>query len=204
MSIRLTYRGHACVEVECGGYTVVVDPYTEVPGYAPLQLEAQEVCCSHQHFDHNAVETVTLLAGGVSPFTVSSIDVAHDECDGAKRGRNLIRIFEAEGLRVAHLGDLGCIPEKEVLEQLQGLDAVMMPVGGTFTIGAEEADELARLMGAKVVIPMHYSLGNLGFDSIGTLEQFTSLREDVKEYPGNSVEIVADMPVQTAVLRYVP
>ena len=204
MSIRLTYRGHACFEIACEDYTIVADPYTEVPGYAALKLEAQEVLCSHQHFDHNAVETVTLLEGGKSPFVITEIDVPHDDCEGAKRGRNLIRIFEAEGLRVAHLGDVGCMPEPAVLEQLKGLDAVMIPVGGTFTVDAGEADVLADAIGAKVVIPMHYRLENLGFDSIGMLSEFTALRKDVREYPGNTVEITAGMPGQTAVLRYMP
>lgn len=204
MSIRLTYRGHACFEIACGEYTIVVDPYVEVPGYAPLKLEAQEVLCSHGHFDHNAVETVTVTGAGNSPFKVTAIDVPHDDCEGAKRGRNLIRIFEAEGLRVAHLGDVGCMPEPAVLAQLQGLDAVMMPVGGTFTVDAGEADVLADTIGAKVVIPMHYRLGNLGFDSIGMLSEFAALRKDVREYPGNTIEITADTPGQTAILRYVP
>ena len=43
-----------------------------------------------------------------------------------------------------------------------------------------------------------------GIDEISSGINELSLREDVKEYPGNTVEIVADMPVQTAVLRYVP
>jgi len=203
MSIRLTYRGHACFEIACGDYTIVTDPYTEVPGYVPLELEAQEVLCSHQHFDHNAVETVTLRAGGNSPFVITEIDVPHDDCEGAKRGRNLIRIFEADGLRVAHMGDVGCMPEQTVLEQLQGLDAVMLPVGGTFTIDARQADELAEKLCANVVIPMHYRLGELGFDSIGTLDEFTALRNDVKKL-GNTIEITADLPKQTAVLQYAP
>lgn len=204
MSVRLTYRGHACFEVTCGEYTIVVDPYVEVPGYGELKLKGQEVLCSHQHFDHNAVEYVEISENGISPFTVTAFDVPHDDCDGAKRGRNLIRIFEADGLRVAHLGDVGCMPEPAVLEQLKGLDAVMIPVGGTFTVDAREADKIANVIGAKVVIPMHYRLGDLGFDSIGALEEFTALRQDVKDYPGNTVEITADMPAQTAVLRFVP
>lgn len=204
MSIRLTYRGHACFEVECNGYTVVVDPYTEVPGYGPLKLEAQEVLCSHQHFDHNAVGTVTLREGGDSPFAVTAIDVPHDDCEGAKRGRNLIRIFEAEGLRVAHLGDVGCMPKPEVLQQLRGLDAVMLPVGGTFTVDARQASALADAIGARVVIPMHYRVGQLGFENIGTLGEFTALRQDKTEYDGNTIEINSDTAGQTAVLHYIP
>ena len=40
---------------------------------------------------------------------------------------------------MAHLGDLGCELEPEQLEALKGLDALMIPVGGFYTIDAKQA-----------------------------------------------------------------
>lgn len=45
-----------------------------------------------------------------------------------------MRIFEASDLRVAHLGDIGCIPTKEEIAELKNLDAVMVPAGGFYTL----------------------------------------------------------------------
>ena len=68
--MKLTWLGHACFLLEQDGYRVVLDPYTEVPGYPPLQLTAHEVLCSHHHFDHDYVQAITLLPKQESPFTL--------------------------------------------------------------------------------------------------------------------------------------
>ena len=40
-------------------------------------------------------------------------------------------LLEAQGLRVAHLGDIGAMPAPDVVERLQNLDAVLVPVSYT-------------------------------------------------------------------------
>ena len=47
------------------------------------------------------------------PWTVQEFQTPHDDCDGAKRGMNTVRIFHCGSTRVAHLGDLGCFPDEE-------------------------------------------------------------------------------------------
>ena len=51
--ITITWHGHSCFSLAAGGYTLVLDPYdNSLDGYAPLQLSANEVLCSHGHHDH--------------------------------------------------------------------------------------------------------------------------------------------------------
>ena len=59
--MKLTWLGHACFAVEQDGYRIIIDPYTEVPGYTDIQTEGHAVLCSHGHFDHCAREGVVLL-----------------------------------------------------------------------------------------------------------------------------------------------
>ena len=54
----------------------------------------------------------------------------------------------------------------------------------------------------RVVIPMHYRLGGMGFPVIAELSDFTALCGNVVEYDTNALELTADTPAQTAVLRY--
>lgn len=105
--MKLTWLGHACFLLEADGYRIVTDPYTGVPGYPSLSVSAHAVFCSHGHFDHNAVDCVTLLPHRDSPFTVREIASFHDDRGGTLRGGNTIRVFTADGISVAHLGDLG-------------------------------------------------------------------------------------------------
>ena len=120
---------------------------------------------------------------------------------GTKRGNNCIRIFDDGTYRVAHLGDLGCELEPDQIEQLKGLDAVMIPIGGFYTIDARQAKALIDQIQPRVTIPMHYRGEGFGYDVIGTLEAFTALCDCVVEYPGNSLELNGEMLQQTAVLK---
>lgn len=200
--MKITYLGHSCFQIESQGYSVVLDPYREgsVPGYRPVQAEADGVLCSHDHNDHGGAECVTLRQGTVSPFTVETIQTWHDDQQGALRGSDTIHILDDGQCRIAHLGDLGCELTVEQKEKLKGLTALLIPVGGYYTIDAAQASALADELDPTVVIPMHYRGESFGYDVIGTLEQFTALRSDVVPC-GSELELTPETGKQTAVLR---
>ena len=177
-SIQIQWLGHSCFRVECQGYTVVLDPFEpgSVPGLRDIRQTADQVLCSHQHHDHNYRAGVALRQDGpANPFTITALPSFHDGCGGAKRGPNTIHLLEAQGLRVAHLGDIGAMPAPDVVEQLQNLDAVLVPVGGFYTVGPKEAKEIVDALQARVVIPMHYRSDAFGFDVLAPVEDFLEL-----------------------------
>ena len=162
----ILHIGHAefLIETE-SGVRIVTDPYDAGCGYPIRSLEADVALVSHHHHDHDAVEnlsgqpTVIDQAGSYTPqpdVRVTAIRGFHDDVQGAKRGETLLFAIEAEGLRVVHLGDLGCglTPEQE--QSLGRPDVLMIPVGGFFTIDGRQAREVAERLGARVILPMHY------------------------------------------------
>ena len=203
-SIRITWLGHACFLLESGGYRILLDPYGDnhVPGYGILRHQAHQVLCSHDHGDHNYTEAVSLLPKQPCPFRITALDTFHDDQQGTLRGTDIIHIFDNDSLRVAHLGDLGCDPTDAQKETLKGLDAVMIPIGGFYTIDAAQAKKLVEEIQPKVIIPMHYRNGSLGYDVISTLDPFTGAFDTVVEYPGNTLKITPDTDPQVAVLTY--
>lgn len=204
-SIQITWLGHACFRVECGGYVVILDPYADnyVPGLAPLREKANQVICSHGHGDHNAVDVIEVEERADSPFQITELHTWHDDQNGALRGNNTIHVLDTGGLRIAHLGDLGCELTAEQKEALAGLDAVMVPIGGYYTIDAKQARVLMAEIQPKVIIPMHYRSERFGFDVLGTLDAFTDSFDVVVEYPGNTLELTGDTEPHVAVLQYV-
>ena len=83
-------------------------------------------------------------------------------------------MLEAEGLRVAHLGDLGHALSEEQLAALGTVDVLLIPVGGYYTIDAATAAEQVRALRPKLTIPMHYRGEGFGYDVIGPVEDFTA------------------------------
>ena len=205
--MELIWHGHACFTVRSGEYSVVLDPYTPdmVPGFAPLRLRADQVLCSHGHGDHNYTQAVTLTGKkGDGPFTIHTVASWHDDRQGALRGANTIHVLEAEGLRIAHMGDIGCALDAEQAAQLKKLDALMIPVGGFFTIDAAQAAEMARALGARVIIPMHYRGDGFGLTNpnVGGIDAFLALwpAETVRRYESGSLSLSAGTEPHVAVL----
>ena len=201
--MNITWLGHSCFIVESQGYKIVLDPYQDgsVPGLAPLREEANQVLCSHGHSDHCGTECVSLCQGAPSPFMVETIDTWHDDKNGAKRGPNTIHILSDGQCRIAHLGDLGCDLTTQQKDKLHDLTALLLPVGGFFTINAIQAKKLVDEIAPTVVIPMHYRGRGFGYPVIGKVDKFTKLCDNVITYPGSELELTPQISRQTAVLK---
>ncbi len=184
----ITWHGHSCFAVTSQNYTIVLDPYVDVPGHEELHLAAQQVLCSHEHYDHNARACVTVTVGE-SPFTVEELPTFHDERQGALRGENMVHILRAEGFTVVHLGDLGHTLSAAQAQKLQGCDMLLLPIGGTYTIDAAAAKAVMEQVQPKAVIPMHYRHGRYGFSNIATLQPF------LKQFPKDAVQCLATKTV---------
>lgn len=184
----ITWQGHSCFLLEQDGFRIVTDPYTGVPGYPPLELEAHEVYCSHGHFDHNYTDAVRLLPKADSPFTVEEVASFHDEKAGALRGGNTIRVFSACGVRVCHLGDLGHPLSKQQLAAIGKCDVALVPVGGTYTVDAAGAKAVCDGLNPRCVVPMHYRHAPYGLETVTGVEDFLRLWPSaaVQRLPGNS------------------
>lgn len=195
--MKLTWLGHSCFLVEQDGYRVVLDPYADVVGHADIRTEAHEVLCSHGHYDHSAVDGVTLLPERESPFVIRKVETCHDEQGGALRGTNTIHILTAGGVSVAHLGDLGHQLSQKQLEEIGSVDGVLVPVGGTYTVDAAGAKQVCDAVNPKWVIPMHYRHGSYGFPVLLTVEAFAQLWPEVTRHDGAEWEIKLE---QTGVL----
>ena len=126
--MKLTWYGHSCFLLETAEGSVVFDPYApgSVPGVElPRGLTADAVHCSHGHKDHGYAAGVT-LSGRKPGFVLQSIPCFHDDRRGALRGENRITVLEAEGLRLAHLGDLGHALSPEQLAVLGRIDVLLI------------------------------------------------------------------------------
>jgi len=170
--VKIEYFGHSCFRLNGLGQRVVLDPYADgsVPGCPNLRLDAEFVYCSHAHHDHNAGECVRIFDGGAPRFLLTELETDHDDAGGSKRGKNTIRVFDFDGIRVAHFGDLGRPLTARETKALQGLDCAMIPVGGFFTIDAKQAAAIAAAICPRMVIPMHYRTETAGYDVIAEID----------------------------------
>ena len=181
----ITYYGHALFTLEtASGSTLVTDPYDASVGYSMGTLAGDVVTVSHEHHDHNNVALVegspaVLRGDGVflplDGVRITGIPAFHDDSMGTHRGHNTLFLFEAEGLRVLHLGDLGHLLSEEVCRSLRPVDVLMVPVGGYYTIDANQAEQVIQALSPRIIIPMHYRTIQSGKLPIAPADDFLKL-----------------------------
>ncbi len=202
--LQITWLGHACFVLEAENYSIVVDPYTPdtVPGLGPIQIAANDVYCSHDHHDHNGDSYVTRKKEASCPFTVTTVASFHDHHQGQHRGENKIHIFQYKDLKIVHLGDLGCPLTPEQVAAIGTPDVLMIPVGGYYTIDAQEAIQVMGQLHPRITIPMHYRGDDFGYQEIETLTPFEKQCSNITYYFDNKLRLTKDTPAQTAILTY--
>lgn len=202
--IKIKWLGHACYKIFFDDIQCVIDPFADgyVPGYKNIDTSADMVFASHSHADHSAVDKIKCTLRMVYGLNVRKVNVYHDDKNGALRGENTVHIFEYKGIKLAHFGDIGHTLTSDQINEIGDIDIAIIPVGGTYTVNAENAKIIAQQVNAKLIIPTHYRSGNLGFDVLDTVDKFTNLFENVQFCDSDEIVIQNEIPNKVVVLKY--
>lgn len=204
MTLNIEWLGHSSFKLIYNDYQIVIDPFADniIPGLKGVKEEAHLILCSHEHRDHNARECVMLLPQTTNPFNLIEIESYHDNNHGHDRGRNKIVVLQDSSIKLIHLGDIGCIPEIDMLEKMQKPDVLFVPIGGHYTLNREDIVRLIHMVQPKVIVPMHYKSNGFGPNVIGTLDEFTSLMDlPMINYDSTNFNYSSDMSNHFAVLN---
>lgn len=168
--MEISYLGHSSFKIVGKDISIVCDPYDSTKvGLTFPRTEADVVTVSHNHFDHNAINAVRgqfVCFDTPGEYEIKNAEIvgtasAHDEKNGAERGQNTIFSYEVDGINICHLGDLGCSLTSAQLEKIDGVDILMIPVGGKYTIDSKIAAKVISEIEPKIVIPMHFKAGKM-------------------------------------------
>jgi len=213
--MKIKWLGHAAFLIASDtNIRIITDPYQTGGGikYAPITEEADYVTISHEHSDHNYVDSIRgnpVIIRGVGThqkehFTFKGIDSFHDDMDGGLRGKNTIFCFTVDDMNICHLGDLGHLLSEDKIEEIGKVDVLLIPVGGTYTIDANQATNLCKNINPKVTIPMHFKTPKLDFP-ISDVKPFISRKKNVKELNSSEIEITKEqLPVDTETIVLKP
>ncbi len=217
--MKLTWLGHACTLLE-GSRSVLVDPFIpegELPetpdivavthGHADhlgetLRLNRPTVAITEiaKYLASKGITVEGMNIGGSLEregvrFTMTQavhsswIEEAGIGCTGGGAAGFVIAM---DGVSVYHAGDTALFSDMKLIGSLYHPDAALLPIGGRFTMGPDEAMIAAEYIGAPLVIPIHYNTWpKIAQDTAGfvhALERTTDIRVKVLK-PFESVEI---------------
>ena len=209
VSITLQWLGHASFKIWTDEVTVYIDPWK-------LRKKTQDatiVLVSHSHYDHYSAKDIAKISGPNTKL-ISSADVIKKEEKGQvlkpgqtitvgevkisgvasynpnkpyhPKAKNWLGFIVGIGsARIYYAGDTDLTEEMKALKEI---DVALLPVGGKYTMDAEEATEAVEHMKPKKAIPYHWG------DIVGKRKDAEKFAEKAKcevlvLKPGESVKL---------------
>lgn len=213
--MKIKFLGHAAFLITSDlGTRIITDPYTtnDQVKYGVIKEAADVVTVSHGHGDHSNAAIIpgnpTIVKGTASVeikgVKIKGIACFHDEAKGQQRGNNVIFCFEADGMRLCHLGDLGHQLAQPQIAEIGKVDILFVPVGGFFTIDANAATRVCDAMAPKVIVPMHFKTPRLEYP-IAPVEDFLKGKKNVTRLDTSETEFKRDkLPTSTQIVVLKP
>jgi len=176
--IKIEWLGHASFKIS-NKLKIYIDPFD----LKAEQEKADFIFVTHEHYDHCSLADIKKLVKDDTLLIITEDCIAklrdfktfpvvpgkNYEVKGIKfqtvPAYNLAKVFhtktsnwvgyviEFEGIKIYHAGDTDFVPE---MKELKNIDIALMPIGGTYTMSAEEAAKAVNSFKPKIAIPMHF------------------------------------------------
>jgi len=152
------------------GESVVIDP-TVMPSKEIVDINPAAIVCTHGHPDHtdpiftSSYDCKKILYTkddiNTKDFRIYTILSSHSGDIFAESNKNQIIVFEVDGLRIAHMGDLGqTVLTDDQLKELGDIDIAFAQFENSYsdmTLENEKGFNLIEQVNPKIIIPTHFT-----------------------------------------------
>lgn len=219
--LKFNYYGHACFQLDDGKYKLLFDPFltgNPVAAIKPDEVEADYILITHAHGDHVGdayeilqrtgataigipevtdfggmnVKTIGMNLGGTLklPFGfVRMVPALHSS--GVSGGVACGYVVGIDNKVIYFAGDTCLFSDMKLIGERDKIDWAVLPIGGHFTMGIEDAAKAVEFLGAKNVVPVHYNTWDVIKQNP---EDFKSLVKTAQVHivkPGESINLDA-------------
>lgn len=162
--MQITWYGHSCFLIKTTiGKRILIEPSNAITEcyYSFPKCDLIITNSNYKNLYLNSPNETTKIINetgtfNIFDFKIEGINSFQDNCNGLKRGPNIIYILKDNKYSLCHLGNLGHIPSSLVLDKIKNIDVLFVPIGGNFTLDGFNAAKLCTLIHPKYIIPMHY------------------------------------------------
>lgn len=198
----LTWLGFAATRMRTRNAAVVMDPYDRSVGGTMGRPDAHIITISHDDPARNGVDGVAPTDGepmvleGPGEYEIRGVII--EGVRSAIRGsgdpanlKSTLWLFEAEDIRVAHLGGMGTNPGSAQMDVLAVADIVIVPIAMPDALTGADAAKAIRGIEPAIVIPVGYDpedpsalktfASALGMTPEEPVSRFTVTKRDVSD-----------------------
>lgn len=170
VSQSISYPYNSYIITSSKGESIVVDP-TNMPSTKIIDINPAAIISTHSHPDHidnaftNAYKCPNILyvksSVDTKDFKIYTIPSAHKEDVISDPPNNIMAVFEVDGMRIAHLGDVGQNSfTDDQLKQLGKIDIAFAQFENSYssmTLENQKGFKLIEQLKPTIVIPTHYT-----------------------------------------------
>ncbi len=203
-SVLVRWYGHAFIYlIASTGIRIAVDPFGDetVHYHFPGSLQADVVLISNEANDRSAGERIqgspqifrsvaALGTNNARGLLFRGILTFRDKSQGAIHGHNTAFVFDLDGIRFAHLGDLGHPLSPELLAEFGKVDVLFLPVGRD-SLMVSELDKIASDLSARIIVPIAYRTELSGDLELRQLEGYLDSRPNIRWIDGAEFSLSA-------------
>ena len=160
--------------------TLLVDPYEHKTESMPRSLAADIALLTRGEKNVITLVKEPCIIAEAGEYEYKEVRVYGFQTALTKTAPLIFRL-EVEHVTIAHIGLIAGTPEEALLNELQGVDVLMLPVGGDGTLTAERAAELVTKIEPRIVIPY-------AFNANGTGENYTDAAKFLKLIGKSDIE----------------
>lgn len=202
--VLVRWYGHAFIYlIASSGIRIAIDPFGDetVHYHFPAALQADVVLISNEANDRSAGERIqgspqvfrSVAATGTNNargLLFRGITTFRDKSQGAIHGHNTAFVFDLDGIRFAHLGDLGHPLTPELQAEFGKVDVLFLPVGRD-TLLVSELDKIASDLSARIIVPIAYRTELSGDLELRPLSEYLDSRPNIRWIDGSEFSLTA-------------
>ncbi|UCD78340.1 MAG: MBL fold metallo-hydrolase [Desulfobacterales bacterium] len=172
--VEVRWFGHSFFQItSSSGTKIITDPFGPM-GFPMPEVWPHVVTVGREHGNHNNVGLAKgqpIVLRGLKEGTIEWNDVnitfrdaliynvpihqrGYMELEVSLKGAAFV--FEVDGMCILHAGDISQPFNEDQLQFVGHIDVLLVPIGGRYSAGPEEAKEIIHQLGPKIAVPMHY------------------------------------------------
>lgn len=179
---------------------LLIDPYEHVKETTPRSMTADIALLTRGEKNMITLSKEPCVVAEAGEYEYKEVLVYGFQTALTKTAPIVFRL-EVEHVTLAHLGLIPGTLDEKMLNELQGVDVLMVPVGGGATLTAERAADLVTKIEPRIVIPYAFKAAGTGteYEEVGKflkllgksdVEAQTKFKFSKKDLPSDTLEVV--------------
>lgn len=163
--MNITWLGQSAFKIEfktaTGDSTLLIDPYKHPKEDMPRNLGADVALTTRGRAELITLTKEPFIIDDAGEYEYKQVLVYGFQTNFTKHAPLVFRL-EVEHVSISHLGLPPAALREELVDELNGVDVLMLPIGGGSTITAERAAELVTKIEPRIIIPYAFRAKGTG------------------------------------------